>query len=456
MKQQNGFILIGLFIAFVFLAALGIAGMQLTMSNYKISTTEKYRMRAQFGADAAVSEAIAQLKANAAWTGTSGMVVLQDTPGYKVEYSATVTQPNATTRLVNAVGNVYAPKTVATPSAVYKYEVELTGSTGSSPNYFSVASGPGGLQLSGSSTIDGGPLYINGKVTMTTGAEIGSLAPLDMYVAHQSCPTSGGSTYPLVCASGEDGQPMSLSGGSTIQGTVRATNQVTTTGLSNPGLIAGSTATAVSLPNFDRSTITGATLSTITGSAAGCSGGTRTWPANLKIIGDVFISSTCQVTIEGNIWVTGRVQMTTNTRLIVKNGLTVQPVLMVDGSSGFFISGGSGIIPNSSVTPAMGLRVIAMHSSSACTPDCTVVTGSDLRTSQSITTIDVGTGSAAAGSEFYSRWGTVNISGDGNVGSVAGQMVRLSTSANLVVDRSVVDFTPFNSAWKVKTQKRIY
>ena len=148
--------------------------------------------------------------------------------------------------------------------------------------------------------------------------------------------------------------------------------------------------------------------------------------------------------------------MTTNSRFIVKNGLTVQPVLMIDGSNGFSIGGGSEIIPNSSVSPAMGLRVITMHSSSSCTPDCTTVTGSDLKTSQAINTISIGTGSAAAGSEFYARWTAISVSGDGTVGALAGQSISLASGAELSVNVSVVDFAPFSTGWKVQSIKRVY
>ena len=456
MKQQPGFILVGIFITFIFLAALGIASLQLTVSNFKISQNEKSLLNAQMGADAAVNEAIAQLKTNGSWTGTSGTVLLHDATTFKTEYSTVVTQPNSTTRVVNVVSNVYVPKTAATPTSVYKYEVTLKGASGSSPNDFAVASGPGGLAVSGGASIDGGPLFINGEINMTTGSEIGDAGPLNVYVAHQSCPTAGGATYPRVCASGEDGQPITLAGGSTIQGTVRATNQTTTTGMSNPGLVAGSTAPETLLPNYDRSIITSATASTQTGAAASCSGGAKTWPANLKINGDVMISSSCDLTIEGNVWVTGRVQVTTNSIIIVKNGLTTQPVLMIDGSGGFAIGGGSTITPNSSVSPAMGLRVITMYSSSACSPDCTTVTGSDLKTSQSIDTISISTGADAAGSEFYARWTEVVVNGNATVGALAGQTISVSSGAELQVNTSVVDFTPFGTGWKVQSIKRVY
>ncbi len=174
-----------------------------------------------------------------------------------------------------------------------KVTVVGTGSDG-----YSVHTGPGGLILGGSARITNSDVFVNGTVTMTGAAQIGtSSQPVDVRVAHQVCPTTTdpGPSYPQVCTTG---QPISLQWSTFIYGSVCATNQTSygpnpakniQQGSGGQGLMLGCVAPPVSTPSYDRT----AHINNITTTGAGnnntytCQSGPflRTWPGNLRLTG---------------------------------------------------------------------------------------------------------------------------------------------------------------------------
>jgi len=431
-RQPKGFVLISLLLTSLFVLAAGVATAQLATNNYRASVVEHYRVDTQFAADAGIDKAVQEINANSSWTGTGGEVTLHNAGSFKTTYQTVVTNgADPLKKLATVTGRSYSPSTSATPQIERTYQVALRAITSGD---FSVVTGVGGLVMSNNAKIIGGNVFVNGTITMSNSAQIGlTTAPVSVKVAHQSCPVAGGSTYPLVCNSGQNGQPINLSGSSRIYGEVTATNQTNGAQMLNPGLVSGSVAPGA-LPTHDRNAQKAAIATTQTAASASCSSGTKTWPANLKITGNVSISNSCKVTVQGDVWITGSLSISNSADIIVANGVVTSPVIMVDAQSGLSASNNADLISNSS---SIGFRVITYWSTSGCSPDCSDVTGTALYASRDTTTIQLSNGSQGPNTEFYARWSRVSLSNGGNIGSLVGQTVQLTNSAAVTFGSSV-------------------
>lgn len=452
---QSGFIVPAVLIMMLGLIAIGTVTMSLASSNFQIAQSESFRLSAQLAADAGADAAVQQLNTTPTWTGTGGSeVTVLNTTFEKTTYTAIVTDDPVDTlkKTIAVTGRSYSPATSTTPKSVRKYEIGLRGVGGGS---YAVVTGVGGLTMENSAKIVGGDVYVNGTISLKNSAQIGlTTSPVSVKAAHQSCPISFDSTYPRVCNNGENGQPISIQNSAKIYGEVRATNQTNGAGMQNPGLVAGSTAEPLPLPTHDRSAQVAAVTSTISGGSAGCSSGTKTWNANLKVTSDVSISNGCKVTVHGDVWITGKLTLSNSSELIVLNGLTEPPEIMIDGNSGIELSNSSVLRSNNSSTP-VGFRVLTYWSTASCSPDCSSVTGIDLANSRGNTTIKIDNGSSGPNTEFYARWTAVTLSNSGNVGAVVGQTVKLTNSAAITFG-TPVSGTNVPSAWVVENYRRTY
>lgn len=450
LQQQKGFVLISLLLTTLFVLAAGVATAQLATNNYRSSIVEHYRVDTQFAADAGIDKAVQEINANDSWNGTGGQVTLHDTGNYKTTYETVVTNDaDPLKKLVTVTGRSYSPSTSTTPQVERTYQVALRAITSGD---FSVVTGVGGLVMSNNSKIIGGNVFVNGTISMSNSAQIGlTTAPVAVKAAHQSCPAAGGPTYPRVCNSGENGQPISLSGSSRIYGEVTATNQTNGSQMLNPGLVSGSVAPAA-LPTHDRNAQKAAVATTQTAATASCSSGTKTWPANLKITGNVSVSNSCKVTVQGDVWITGSLTISNSSDVIVANGITTSPVIMVDAQNGLDVSNNADLVSNSS---SIGFRIITYWSTSGCSPDCTDVTGSALFSSRNTTTIQLSNGSQGPNTEFYARWSRVSLSNGGNIGSLVGQTVQLTNSAAVTFGSSVSGVGGVEG-WVIDSYKRNY
>jgi hypothetical protein len=129
----------------------------------------------------------------------------------------------------------------------------------------------------------------------------------------------------------------------------------------------------------------------------------------------------------GNVWITGTLNVSNSSQLIVSNTLgTTRPNVMIDGSSASF-NNSSTIVSNSNST---GAQIITYWSSSTCSPNCSNVTGMDLYNSRSVSTINLSNSSSGPNSVFYARWSRVNIANSGQLGALVGQTVQLSKRNN--------------------------
>jgi hypothetical protein len=455
-SHAEGFLLPALLFATTFIVAVGLVTAQLALSNLQQASNEQYRLETQFAADAGLDYGIQSLNQNGNWAGTSGEIVLQQDSKSKTTFQTTITNDvDPLKKFMNVTARTYLPATSTTPKTERKYQAELRGVAGGS---YAIVTGVGGLIMNNNSKIVGGDVYVNGEIDMSNSAQIGlTTSPVNVKTAHQSCPEPANATYPRVCNSGENGQPITLNNNAKIYGEVRATNQTNGNNMLNPGLVSGG-ALPADLPTHDRAALitnVNASGNVLTGSQASCSSGIKTWPANTKITGNVAVTNSCKVTVEGNIWITGEASISNSAELIVKNGLTTPPEIMVDGSSGFRISNSARLRSNNASPNPIGFRVITYWSQSSCSPGCTSVTGTALYNSRNNTTIQLDNSASAPQTEFYARWSRVRITNSGNVGALVGQTVEISNSGTITFGTSVTGVGGV-SAWAIESYKRTF
>jgi hypothetical protein len=446
-KSQNGSILLIFLITLPFLILIAMYYMKLSLTSFQVARTDHYHTEAQLAADAGADHAVQQLTLDDDWAGTTGEVTLFSDSRIKTTYESTVTS-GTNTKTIAVTGRTYFPATASSPTRTVSVNVDMRPVTAGS---FSIVSGEGGLYMSNNSKVTGGDVFVNGEVNLTNNAQIGlSTNPVNLKVADQICPVPPDATFPRVCASGEGPQPISITGNGVIYGSVIATNQTNGDKMFSPGLAAG-TVTPQALPYYDRDAQKAAAVNTMSASAASCStsNGTRNWPANVKITGNVVIGNSCKVTVNGNVWITGNLTMEQSSQLIVANGAAgTRPVIMLDGANGFAMNNSSQLVANNVGT---GLEMITYWSAAACSPDCANVTGLDLYNSRGVTTISLQNNGNAPNSIFYAYWSQVNVGNSGQIGALIGQTIRLTNNGTITFGTSVNTGT---TTWVVKGYRR--
>ena len=449
-KDQRGSALLTMIIVVPFLILITALYLELSVNSMNLARKDQYQTHAQLAADAGADIGIETINQNNDWVGTVGEVEMHNDGSVRTTYQVTVNNVDNDNKTMTTVGRTYSPTSSTSPSATVTVVVDIRAVRSGE---YSVVSGVGGLIMSNSAKILGGDVFINGKVTLSNSAQIGlSNNPVNLNVAHQSCPNPPNSTYPVVCNSGQNGQPIAISNSARIYGTVKANNQTNGSGMSLPGLqspnclVSGGTPSGVNcvnpepLPPHDRAAqiaaVPAGATNNISGSSAGCSGGTRNWPANLKITGNVSISNGCKVTVNGDAWITGSLTMSNSSEMIVANSLgSTRPNIMIDGSSANF-SNSSLLRSNSSNT---GFQIITYKSDAACTtqvPGCATLTGSDLFNSQNDTTIELDNSASGPNTVFYAKWTKVLVKNSGQIGALIGQTVELSNSGSITFGTS--------------------
>jgi hypothetical protein len=431
--NQTGSVLLSIVIMFPFLILITALYLELSVSSLKIARTDQSNTHAQFAADAGVDFAMQQINASTSWVGTTGETELSNDGLTKTTYQVTVTDIDSTNKEVLAVGRTYRPASASTANSTVKLKVDLRAV---SSGLYSIVTGVGGLIMTNSAKVLGGDVKVNGEITMSNTAQIGlSTSPVTVEVAHQNCPNPADATYPQLCGSSA-GQPITINNSAHIYGSIRANNQTTTTGFSDPGLVASSGVTPSTLPTHDRDAQKAAVGTTITGAAAGCSGSqTRTWAANTKITGDVTIRNSCVVTVLGDVWITGKLELENTSRMIVSDALgTTRPNIMIDSSNGARFKNSTILQSNSSST---GFQILSYYSRASCSPDCTDVTGTDLYNSRNDVTIELDNSSQGPNTIFYARWSRVQLGNSGQIGALVGQTVELKNTATITFGTSV-------------------
>lgn len=432
-SNSRGAALISVVIILPFLILIALNYTNLATNNTIVARKDVFRVQTQMVVDAGLDYGMQQITANQNWAGTGGDVIFDNSNNIKTTYNVSVADVNADLKVMTSVAKLYRPATSTVPQTSITINSNLRKVTGGN---FSIVTGVGGLIMENSSKVLGGDVYVNGTVYLKNSAQIGLLTtPVTLKVAHQSCPEPPDATYPRICNSGENGQPITIENTAHIYGTVTANNQTTTTGITNPGLIGSSGVPTLPLPTHDRNAQKAAITSNQTGAVASCAdnNGTKTWPANLKITGDVVIEKNCAVTIEGDVWITGKLDLKNSGKIIVSNSLgTTRLNLMVDGSK-VSLNNTSTIQNNSSST---GLQLINYYSLTSCSPDCADITGLDLKNTRDHLSIELDNSGSGPGSIFYARWSKVQVANSGQIGALVGQTVHLKNTATITFGTS--------------------
>lgn len=419
---QHGFVAPLAMVLMIILLLLGVAAINISTNSYSIIQNDNMDIHAQLASDAGLDDAIQRLSENFSWTPSSGQTtVMSDTNGIRTTYQVTVSNGStADEKIVRSTGRVFRTSS-ADPVATRAYETAAT--LASEPKLtgsYTIATGPGGLELSGSGSIRGN-VYVGGSLRREHSVSIDTGTGNSVQVADNRCGT--GDDFPRICTSADGmGEPIVhvSGGGHIVIGTVYANNQVSSTSFYGPGLVAGTVPAYRLPPPPSREPIKNAISANMTGAAASCTsgGGSVTWPANVKIDGNVNISGfNCTVTISGNTWITGNLTVNhSGTKIRYATGLTERPIIMVDGPNGIYMTG------SGSIAPGVGGRFVAYHSAASCSPECADVTGQDLINSINMRTIYNGIDSD--GNDFMSAWGTLHVAeSGGSRGSGAGQKV---------------------------------
>ena len=462
-RSQDGQVLITLIVVVPATILIVAAYMSLSVNNYRLGRQDQFRSQGQMAADGGADYAIYQINQDDSWAGTPGEVTLQSDSAKKTTYEAAVTDNSPTAKTLTVIGRTYFPPNSASATSTVTLKIDLSAVTsGTGPT--SVSTGVGGLILSNNAKISGGDVVVNGKITLGNNAQIGlTTNSVNVRSAHQSCPIPANSSYPQVCGPG-NGEPILLGNNAKIYANVQATNQTTGTNMFNPGLVAcsGTNCDPISLPAYDRAAQVAAVTTTKTSSDSSIACGnnqSKSWPANVKITGNVTLGNNCTVTINGNTWVTGNVTMGNNSKFVVANSLgTTSPGFMVDGGNtsgtgGFRFGNNSQIVPNSSST---GMQVVSFWSNSSCSPGCSSLTGTDLYNSQGVVTIDLSNNGSASHSILWAHWTKVRISNNGAIGAVTGQTVELGNNAVINFTASVPGSDNLVTTWVKRGYMRIY
>ena len=450
-KNEHGWFLVSAVVMILFLTSVGLSIAGLVAAQYAHTKRETFAQNAQLVAEAGIEQSVHQLNIDDSFAGyTSEQQFFDNTNQGRGTYATTITaNADGKSKTIISVGKVYRNST-----EYIKRKIKAT-VVGTASSGYSVFSGPGGLILSGSATITNSQVYVGGTITMSGASKIGTATnPVNVDVANNACPTGAnpGPTYPTVCTGT---QPISMTGSPNIYGTVCATGQTDGSrisgGSTGSGLQVGCTAPVYSPPTYDRTSQINAVTTTASGTSNTyvCNSWpfTRSWPANLKLTGDVSIGSSCDITINGNAYITGNLNIGGASKIRVADSLgTTRPVVIVDGT--ITVGGSAAMIANSSGT---GIQFISYKNSTG--DPAATVTGTQLKTSQSLQTITVNGAVNLPGMVFQAYWSKVSLGGSGNVGAAAGQTVDLSGAGTVVFGTTL---SSGSKTWTITSYQPIY
>lgn len=451
-NNQTGMVLLTSLLIFILLTFVGLSLADMVIAQHGRTARNVSVTNSLLTAEAGVEQAMYEINEDDNFAGTVETEFFNDSTKGRGTYQIAVTNgsgPNE--KIITSTGRVYSHNQTTNPISERAVRVTVVGTT--SANY-SVYTGPGGLNLSGNAAITNSDVYVNGTLSLSGNASIGTQQqPRNVSVAHLACPTGSnpGPTYPQVCSSG---QPISMGGNSRIYGSVCATNQTDSSdilsGSGGQGLILGCVAPPVSTPTYDRAAQISAVATTgsANNSTYTCTGNqNKTWPADLRLNGNVNLSGNCQLTVTGNVYITGNFNTSASIRIADSLGST-RPVIIVDGNIN--VSGNAGVIPNSSGTSA---HFISFRSTATCNPNCTSVTGTDLKSSQELTTVDVSGNGSFPGVIFQSYWSRIVMSGNGLMGAAIGQTINLSGNGTIVFGETLASG---ESTWTIRSYQQVF
>lgn len=458
---QRGFVMVAIMVVGVALTVIAVGVVSLTSTTYSLAVKSTFSANATQVAEAGIETSLYQLNQNSNFTGYgTDQVFFNNATQGKGVYTTTITNVGTgNAKNIVSVGKVYRYGTTTNPVSTRKVKVVAVGT--SSPGY-SVHTGPGGLILTGSASITNSSVYVNGYINLAGASSIGTSSnPSNVFVSNVRCPlgASPGSTFPAQCpGTGTSANPITMAYSTKIYGTVCATGQ-TSTGPNNniqpgnggSGLQTGCTAPQTSPPTYDRA----AQIAAVTTTGAGnnntytCQSWpyNRTWPAKLKLTGNVSVAGSCNLVIRGDTYITGNLDIGGAATITIDDSVgATRPNIVVDGT--ITLGGSARILANNQGT---GARFMSFKSSATCNPGCTALTGNDLYNSMNVTTVNVGGAVNLPGMIFQSYWGKIALSGSGNLGSAIGQTVDLSGAGTVLFGTSLGSGT---TTWSITGYQR--
>lgn len=459
-SSERGSFLVAALVIIVLLTALGLSISEVASLQYEHTKRQTFTQNALLVAEAGIEQSVHQLNIDDSFAGyTSPQQFFSNTTQGRGIFTTTVTDnPDGKSKVIVSTGQVYRHTGDATPYITRKAQVTVVGTTSDG---YAVSTGPGGLILSGSATITNSNVYVSGTITLIGSAQIGTPDnPVNVDVGNIACPkgSAPGSTYPTLCTDGS--QPISLAHSTNIYGTVCATGQ-TSTGPNNnikpgndgkhTGLVLGCTAPTVTQPTYDRQTQINAVTTTGAGTdnAYICQNWpyTRTWPANLKLTGDVSLGSSCDVTVTGDVYITGNLTVNGAAKIRVAESVgTTRPHIFVDGT--ITIGGSASMNANSSGT---GIDFVSFKNTTG--NPAAVPTGTNLYNSQQQQNVTVSGAVNLPGMIFDAYWSKVSLSGSGNVGAAAGQTVDLSGAGTVIFGTTL---SSGSKTWAITSYQQLF
>ncbi len=473
--ESPGFFIVSVIVTMTFMFLISLSVFNLVINNFRLAKEEQYRLAAQFAADAGIDAGIIHLNTSESWPGSGGEVAFFTDPSneYSTTYETTASGTSIDERVLTVTGRVYVPAgNVGSPRFTRKYSVDMRG-LGDGELAYGLVTGVGGLILENNAKIVAGDVHVNGTLSLSNFSQIGTtIRPLDVNVAHHSCPVGGGATYPEKCTSGD---PITINQKAHIYGDVCAANQTDGSSMTNTGLnMSCADPASLPLPPHDRATqktniVYEAGVNTSNGLAyyTDCDtnnpSGKRTWEGQLKIDGDVYIAKGCEITVTGDVWITGKLVMENSAALIVDDSIVLgspntvvpdYPSIMIDSQDGVLLKNSSSVEGNSS---NVGAQLVTYWSEAACSPDCATVTGQDLYDSSSVTTISLQEAAQAPNSLLYSKWSQVDMNNGGDIGALIGQTVVLRNSASVTFGITISGTGgTVSETWLVDNYRRDY
>lgn len=453
-KNQSGIVFITVLLVGLLLTFIGLSMANVAILQFRRTSDNVFISNAFLSAEAGIEQSLYQLNNDNNFTGFATDVTFfdEDSQGRGTYQTTIADSGSGNEKIVTSIGRVYRSSGVLVSERKVKVSIVGTQSTG-----YSVFTGPGGLILSNNATLTSSDVFVNGFITMSNNAQIGTSAqPRNVNVANYNCPSGSnpGSSYPQLCTSG---QPITINNNAKIYGTVCATNQTNSNGIlpgsGGLGLVSGCTAPQTQQPSYDRSAHI-ARMSPLPGysssnSAYTCTGSNvKTWPANLRLNGNVSLSNNCVLTISGDVYITGNFSANNNTTIRIADSLgTNRPKIVVDGN--ISINNNATFIANSSGT---GAHFITYKGSGSCNLAATC-SGTDLKNSQSMQTISLNNNGSSPGVIFQAYWSKVNMANNGVSGAVIGQTVEFSNSGNLVLGTVLSSGT---NTWTIRSYQYDY
>jgi hypothetical protein len=457
-QQDGGYFLISVIIIITFLSAVGFSLAGLVATQFQHTAREMYDQNAQLVAEAGIEESVTQLNSDSTFTGYASPQTFFNNSTQGLGTYATTVSENADgkSKTIISIGKVYRANNTSTPFLTRKVRAIVVGTTSGG---YSVSTGPGGLILSGSASITNSNVYVDGTITLSGAASIGTQAnPITVDAANVACPkgSNPGATYPTLCTGGS--QPISMAFSTKIWGTVCATGQ-TSTGPNNniqggsggAGLQVGCTAPTASQPYYNRSGI----ISGMTSSASGTSGtyacsGVKSIsiPANTELTGgSLSWGNSCKITINGNVYIPGNLSIGGAAAIKVADTVgSTRPIIVVDGT--VTVGGSASLAANSSGT---GMDFVSFKNS---TGDASQTpTGTNLYNSQQMQNVQIGGAASSAGMIFDAYWSQAVLSGSGHVGAVAGQVVNLSGAGTVIFGTTL---SSGSQTWSITSYQQIH